>query len=130
MFGGLDRGRVAFGLTAGAALYSVVLLASLTVPSVDGQALFSYGGPWTLAIFAQPLVLTVVMFGLLRARCHTGSRAATTAARSIAVAYLLYSVLAGFSIAAGALPAALLLALATGLTPAGRSDRADGHTAG
>jgi len=59
------------------------------------------------------------MFGLLRARCRTGSRAATTAAQSIAIAYLLYSVLAGFTIAAGALPAAFLLALATGLTPEG-----------
>ncbi|MEJ7716082.1 MAG: hypothetical protein WKF40_10495 [Thermoleophilaceae bacterium] len=120
MFGGLERGRVAFVLTALAAFYSVALLASvMAVPGDDGQTLFSSERPWTLAIFAQPLALTALMFGLLRARCRTGSRAATTAAQAIAIAYLLYSVLAGFTIAAGALPAAFLLALATGLTPEG-----------
>jgi hypothetical protein len=119
MFGGLERGRVAFVLTALAAFYSVALLASvMAVPGDDGQTLLSSEGPWTLAIFAQPLAFTALMFGLLRARSRTGSRAATTAAQSLAIAYLLYSVLAGFTIAAGALPAAFLLALATGLTPA------------
>lgn len=121
MFGGLDRGRLAFALTGLAAFYSVVLLGwVMAVSRVDGQTLFSYAGPWTLAIFAQPLALTALMFGLLRARCHTGSPAATTAARSIAIAYLVFSVLGGFTIAAGALPAAFLLALATGFTPEGR----------
>jgi hypothetical protein len=120
MSGGLGRGRVAFVLTALAAFYSVALLASvMAVPGDDGQTLFSSEGPWMLAIFAQPLAFTALMFGLLRARCRTGSRAATTAAQGIAIAYLLYSVLAGFTIAAGALPAAFLLALATGLTPEG-----------
>ncbi len=120
MSGGLERGRLAFALTALAAVYSVALLASvMAVPEDDGQTLLSSGGPWTLAIFAQPLALTALMFGLLRARCHTGNRVATTAAWSLASVYLLYSVLAGFTLAAGAFPAAFLLALATAFTPEG-----------
>jgi lysylphosphatidylglycerol synthetase-like protein (DUF2156 family) len=111
---------VAFGLSVVAIVYSVALLAAITaIPADDGQTLLEYGGPWSLAIFAQPLLVSVLMWHLLRRRCHNGSRHATRAAWVIATIYLIYSVLGGFSIAAGGLPAALLLFLALATTPPG-----------
>lgn len=117
--------RVAAGLCALAAVYSAGLLVSIAaVPTIDDQTLLEYGGPWSFAIFAQPLLMSVVMWQLLRGRCHTGSDQATVGAWMIAIVYLVYSVLGGFTVAAGALPAALLIFFAVALTPRGATTNA------
>ena len=86
-------------------------------PAVDGETLLSYGGPLSLAIASQSLPVSLGVFWLLRRRCTTGSRAAIACAWILGSLYLVWSVLAGFSLAAWALPAALLLMLAVGFTP-------------
>lgn len=113
-----QRGPVAAGLCVLAVVYSAALLVAVAViPVVDGQTLLGHGGAWTLAIFAQPLLVSGLIWRLLRARCQTGSPRATRVAWTVAPVYLAYSVVGGFSIAAGALPAALLLLVAVALTP-------------
>ena len=112
------RGQASFGFTLAAVLYSVALLVwVVAVPGIGGQTLLEYGGPWSLAVTAQPLLLSLVMWTLLRRRCTTGSRTASIMAWTIAGAYLAWSVLGALSLAAGAFPAALLLLLAVTLTP-------------
>lgn len=112
------RGRVAAGLCVLAGVYGAGLLLTITViPTVDDRTLLQHGGPWSLAIFAQPLLVSAMMWHVLRRRCHGGSDRATTVAWTLASVYLIYSVVGGFSIAAGALPAALLLFLAVALAP-------------
>ena len=112
------RGRSAFALTLVAGVYGVALLAWVAaVPSVDGQTLLQYGGSPSLAITAQPLLFTFVMWALLHRRCATGSRAATTAAYVLAPLYLGWSVVGALTLAAGAFPAAVALLCAVVLTP-------------
>jgi hypothetical protein len=114
----LRRGRVSFGLTAAAVLYSLALLVWVAaIPSIDGETLLEYGGATSLAITAQPLLVSLVMWALLRRRCTTGSRLASAAALAIAGIYLGWSVLAALSLAAGAFPAAVLLLIAALSTP-------------
>jgi hypothetical protein len=116
------RGRTAAGVCVLAVLYSAGLLLCIAVlPTIDDQTLLRYGGPWSLAIFAQPLVMSGVMWHLLGRRCQTGGARATTVAWTLASVYLVYSVIGGFTIAAGALPAAVLLFVAVALTPRGVS---------
>ena len=111
-------GRASFGLTVAAIIYSVALLAwVVAIPGIDGQTLLEYGGPASLAITVQPLLVSLLMWTLLRRRCTTGSRLASSAAWAIGGSYLAWSVLAALSLAAGALPASLLLLIAAMLTP-------------
>jgi hypothetical protein len=101
-----------------AVVYSIGLLAWVAaVPIVDGQTLLEYGGPGSLAITAQPLLFSLVMWALLRRRCTTGSRLATATAWALGTLFLAWSVLGALSLAAGAFPAAVILLLAVGLTP-------------
>ena len=112
------RGRAPFGLTMAAVAYGVALLVWVAaVPSVDGETLLEYGGPGSLAITAQPLLFSLLMWALLRRKCTTGSRVATAAAWPLGTLFLAWSVLGALSLAAGAFPAAILLLLAVGLTP-------------
>jgi len=112
------RGRTSFGLTVAAVAYSFALLVwVVAAPAIDGETLLEYGGPWSLAITAQPLLFSLLMWALLRRRCTTGSQVATTAARTLGGFYLIWSVLGALSLAAGAFPAALLLLVAVALTP-------------
>jgi hypothetical protein len=112
------RGREALLLTVVASLYGVALLVWVAaIPSVDGETLLQYGGPGSLAITAQPLLFSLLMWALLHTRCTTGSRAATTAAWLLAPLYLGWSVLGALTLAAGAFPAAVLLLAALALTP-------------
>jgi hypothetical protein len=118
MHAAVQRGRAAFGLTLLAVTYSVGLLAwVIAVPAVDGETLLGYGGLGSLAITAQPLLFSLVMWGLLHLGCTIGSRTATHAAQALGGLYLAWSVLGALSLAAGAFPAAVLLLLAVALTP-------------
>jgi hypothetical protein len=117
------RGRAAFGLTLLAVSYGVGLLMWVAaVPMIDGETLLQYGGAGSLAITAQPLVFSLVMWVLLRHRCTTGSGMATAAAWALGSLYLVWSVLGALTLAAGAFPAAVLLLWAVALTP-GRDSR-------
>ena len=119
------RGRAPFGLTLLAAAYSVGLLVwVVAIPTIDGETLLEYGGPGSLAITAQPLLFSLLMWMLLRRRCTTGSRMATATAWTLGTLYLAWSVFAGFTLAAGAFPAAVILLFAVSLTP-----RPDSRTA-
>ena len=114
----VGRGRAPFGLTLLAVVYSLGLIAwVIALPAVDGETLLEHGGLASLAITAQPLLFSVVMWALLRRRCTTGSRMATVAAWALGTLYLAWSVLGALSLAAGAFPAAVLLLLAVALTP-------------
>jgi|SRR5947209_11163925 len=99
-------GRVAFGITALAAAYSVALLAFGVV---------DFGSP---APGMQALLATQLVGALLYTRCTTGSRGATVAAWGAVALLVPYSVLGALSLAAGLLPAAALLAVAALVTPA------------
>lgn len=102
------RGYLAAGLTAAAVVYGVAFLslAALNLP------------PLGMLIAVQPLLISLLMWQLLRERCTTGNRTATSASRVIAFLYLPWSVIGTVTLALGALPAAVLLAAATILTPA------------
>jgi hypothetical protein len=102
-------GRAAFGLTVVALLYSVGLMAWVVTQP--------WAAPMTLAIVAQPLLVTLLVWHLLHARCSTGSRVATTAAWLVVSLFLTWSVLGALTLAAGAFPAAFLLLLAAATTP-------------
>jgi hypothetical protein len=101
------KGRVAAGLTALALAWSVALLgfAATALP------------PLGIAFAAQPLLISALMWALLRRRCTTGSSGATAASRLIAFLYLPWSIVGAVTVAIGAFPAALLLAGAAAITP-------------
>jgi hypothetical protein len=113
------QGWAAFSLTVLAVLYSVALLVSiLTVPEFQGgTTLFEYGGSATLLIFAQPLAFSLVVWALLNRHCKTGSRVAGRLAEVLVSLYVVYSFVGGFTISAGAFPAACFLLAAVLLTP-------------
>jgi hypothetical protein len=114
----IRRGAVSFGLTALAAIYGLGLLVCVAaVPSIDGQTLLEYGGPWSLVITSQALVFSLVMWALLRRRCTTGSAVASASAWLIGLLFLGWSVIGALSLAGGAFPAAALLLVAVALTP-------------
>jgi hypothetical protein len=112
------RGRAPFGLTLLAIAYGIGLLIWVAaVPAFDGETLLEYGGPGSLAITAQPLLFSLLMWALLHRRCTTGSRVASATAWVLGTLYLIWSVLAALTLAAGAFPAAVILLFAVGLTP-------------
>jgi hypothetical protein len=114
----IRRGRAPFVLTLVAVAYSTGLLIWVTVvPAFNGETLLDYGGPGSLAITAQPMLFSLLMWMLLRRRCTTGSRLATATAWVLGSLYLVWSVLAALTLAAGAFPAAACLLFAVGLTP-------------
>ena len=124
---GVIRGRLAFALTVLAFVYSLALLVVLVaVPDDAGETALEQAALQNLAIFAQPLFVTLALWSLLRERCTTGSDGATVAARTIAAVYLLYSVLGAWTIAVGALPAAFLLFIAAHDAVAGDPRARDG----
>jgi hypothetical protein len=111
------RGRAPFGLTVAALAYSVGLLVwVVALPAVDGETLLENGGPASLAITAQPLLFSLLIWAPLRRRCTTGSRVATATAWTLGTLFLAWSVLGALSLAAGAFPAAVLLLVAVALT--------------
>jgi len=116
----------AFGLTVLAVLYGVALLVQiLVVPEfASGKTLFEYGGSGTLLIFGQPLLVSLVVWVLLNRHCKTGNRAAGRVAEVGVSFYVVYSIVGGFTISAGAFPAACLLLAAVLLTPRGTASPA------
>jgi hypothetical protein len=103
------RGRVAFAASTLAVLYGIAFLVwAMTTPPYDGLGLLA----------AQSLVVAAPMWLLLRRRCSTG--VGGTAGELVAVAFLVWSVVAGFSLAFGTFPAAALLLVAVLAVPAGR----------
>ena len=108
-------------MTLLAVLYSVALLVEiLVVPEfAGGRTLYEYGGSGTLLIFGQPLVVCLCVWVLLNRHCKTGNRAAGHVAEVGVSLYVVYSILGGFTISAGAFPAACLLLAAVLLTPRG-----------
>ncbi|HEV3000658.1 MAG TPA: hypothetical protein VGW75_07955 [Solirubrobacteraceae bacterium] len=104
----MNQGRAAFTLTVCAGAYGLGLCA---------WAGTAFGGGVAYALYAQPVVVSALVFVLLRAHCTTGDRLSAYAAATIAVLYLLWSVLGALSLAAGSFPAALLLVVAVALTP-------------
>jgi len=118
MTGVFRDGRAAFALTVLALAYGVALLVwVVAVPGIDGQTLLEYGGPGSLAITSQAALFSLAMWWLLRRKCTTGSPWATRATGIVAPLFVLWSVMGALSIAAGAFPAAVLLLVATSLTP-------------
>jgi hypothetical protein len=110
------RRRASFGLTLLAVAYSIGLLIWVAaVPAFDGETLLDYGGPGSLAITVQPLLFSLLMWGLLRRRT-SGSRVASATAGVLGTLYLIWSVLAVLTLAAGAFPAAVILLFAVWLT--------------
>jgi hypothetical protein len=103
----MAKGRVAAVLTILAIAYGCALLAFAAVALP----------PLGVLLAAQPLLVSLVMWPLLRARCTAGSSGATFASRAIAYLYLPWSVLGAASLAIGAFPAAVLLTAAAALTP-------------
>jgi hypothetical protein len=70
-------------------------------------------------IYGQPLLAAGAAWATLHRYCTTGSAKAGVLAAVMAPLYLGWTVLAGFSVAAGGMPAAVLLLVAAWLTPRG-----------
>jgi hypothetical protein len=122
----LRPGIAAFGLTLLAVLYSLALLVSLfTIPEVNGKTLYEYGGSETLLIFVQPLLVSIAVWALLRRFCTKGGRITEVLVTAFVWLYLAYSFAGGFTISAGAMPAAFLLVIATQFTPRGSTPPAE-----
>jgi hypothetical protein len=107
-------GWMAFGATVLAVLYSVALLAELLAENHFGGAASDLD---IVLIFGQPLVVSLIAGILLHHHCKTGNRLTGKIAEFGVVLYLVYSVLGGFTIAAGGFTAAVLLLAAVLLTP-------------
>ena len=101
------QGRIAFGFMVLATGYGVVALALASAA----------WGPAAAYIWVQPLLVAALLWVLLHRACSRGDERAALIAAAIAALYLVWSFLAGFSVAAGGLPAAVLLCLAVALTP-------------
>ena len=116
------KGWVAFGLTVLAVAYSAVLLFWVVAIPEFGrgeETLLEYGGPLTLVIFVQPLIFSALIWALLRRSCSVSESKACGVATWGSALYLVWSVLGGFTVAAGAMPAAMLLLAAALFTPRG-----------
>jgi hypothetical protein len=106
----VSRGRVAAAMTLAAGVYGVVITIAYGT---------RFGGGLAYAIYAQPIAMSALLFGLLRVRCTYGSLIASFAAWTLAMLFLLWSVLGALSLAAGSLPAACMLVAAVAFTPRG-----------
>ena len=104
----MRSGHAAFTLTVLAGVYGLVLTAFAGT---------RFGGGVAYAIYAQPVVVSALVFVLLRIHCTTGDRSAAWTAAAISVLFLVWSVLGALSLAAGSFPAAVALVTAVALTP-------------
>ena len=117
----MTRGRIAFA----AALLAIfgaggLFVSAFTVPMYSGGGtLYGENGADILFGISVPVVLAIVAFAGLAAKCTSGSvlgnRVATTALAVLA----LFTVVTGFSIGILVAPIAALVALAVAATPWG-----------
>jgi hypothetical protein len=107
-------GWVALGATVLAILYSASLLLELLAENHFGGSASDLD---IALVFGQPLVVSVVAGALLHHHCKTGNQLSGRIAEFGVVLYLIYTVLGGFTIAAGGFTAAVLLLSAVLLTP-------------
>jgi hypothetical protein len=105
------RGRLAAALTLAAGCYGVAITAWYGT---------QFGGGFAYAIYAESIVVSALLFVLLRAYCKSGRRSLSVLAATIATLFFVWSVLGALSLAAGAFPAACLLVAAVALTPRGQ----------
>jgi hypothetical protein len=96
-----------------------MVLAATYSLGVTGWFALQYSDPSGAFLAAQSLIVTLIVWQLLHRRCVTGSRPATIATWTIVTGFAIYSALGALSFAPGAMPAALLLVLATSATPRG-----------
>jgi energy-converting hydrogenase Eha subunit B len=133
---GRARGWLAFGVGAGAVLWTLALvLAAFIVPAYSGEScqggsdgvvtcgslpsetLFAVNGWWVVELLlAVVLVATLGFWGLHR-RCASEGRHGGTLATLCIVALGLFSIVSGFSIGLFVLPAVLFLLASAALTP-------------
>ena len=107
----MTTGRFAFGITVLSIAYGITLFAA-TVVTQDWD-------PVAIAIYVQPLVISVAFFALLRRYCTVGDSWIKPAAWAAAWVYLVWTVIAGFSLSSGGMIAAVLLLIAVANTPQG-----------
>jgi hypothetical protein len=133
---GRTRGRVAFGLGAGAVLWSVALvLATFLVPaeagescqatpgaaascaSLPAQTLFEVNGWWVVGLLLGVVAFVAAAFWALHVYCATGDRSARSAAVLLIVVLAIFAALGSLSIGPFVLPMLLLLVASAALTP-------------
>ena len=127
-------GITAFALSAGAIVWSVLLLVAAfkvevyagSTHSSDGTVrdfgatLIEVNGYGVLIPMAIPLVLCVVVFFSLRRACRTNSERSRSVALTLACVLAFFALITGFSVGFLVLPAAAAAILATVVTPVGR----------
>jgi hypothetical protein len=106
-----SNGRLAATLT---------LCAAATGAAQTLWAAATFGDWLAYAIYAQPIVVSAVLFVVLRAYCTTGRRPFVWLAATIAGLFAVWGFVGGFSLGAGAWPAAWLLVAAVAVAPRGQ----------
>lgn len=119
----MTRGRIAFlasslAVASGAALVAAAFTVQMysSSPPRDGT-LVAVNGLGVLVPLAVPLVLALVAFAGLHARCSRGSERGFTAAVVVLSLLAGFTLLTGFSIGLLVLPVTALVAVAVVLTP-------------
>jgi hypothetical protein len=114
-------GWVAFGLATLAVLYGALFIVwAVVAPSYPGGRTFldlssSTGSGLLLA--SQSLVSSSIVWALLHFHCSSGNKLSGKIAELLAVAFLAWAFVGGFSLSFGTFPAALLLLAAVLTTP-------------
>jgi hypothetical protein len=121
-------GWVAFALASLAVLYGAMFVIwAVAVPSYSGGTTFldlssSTGAGLLLA--SQSLLASCVVWALLHRHCSSGDKLSGIAAEWLAVAFLVWAFVGGFSLSFGTFPAAVLLLAAVLMTPPGAREPA------
>jgi hypothetical protein len=117
------NGWVAFALTSLAVTYGVAFIVwAVAAPSYSGGRTFldlSSSTGTGLLLASQSLIASCVLWALLHRHCSSADRVSGTLAEWLAVIFLVWAFLAGFSLSFGTFPAAVLLLAAVLMTPSG-----------
>ena len=133
---GRTRGRLAFGLGAGAVLWALgLVLAAFLVPAYAGescqaspggstvcgslpsQTLFAVNGWWVVELLLGVAVVAAVSFWALHVYCASGARSAHRTAVSLIVVLGIFSAVSSLSIGFFVVPLVVLLIASAALTP-------------
>lgn len=133
---GRARGRLAFGLGAGAVVWALALvLAAFVVPAYSGegchasfggttacgplpaQTLYAVNGWWIVELLLGVAAVAALAFWALHVYCATGADTAKGAAVFFIVVLAIVAVVSSFSIGPFVLPMLLLLIASAALTP-------------